>query len=165
MRFILLLLLFVFGCARAPIDMIKYAQQTGDYSYCAKADNYKLRCIAETEFEHNLIVEYDCCTSCEQPECFKYIDCGRGGLQEGCPMQEFCAVNESWLCEQTGGVVTTNVLTHYFNPRFCNCSEGVYISNYGCADCDSFEHEETKEYCFNVEENPDLAYFRKYCPE
>ncbi|UCD04424.1 MAG: hypothetical protein JSW73_02210 [Candidatus Woesearchaeota archaeon] len=153
----------------AGIAELRQGLKTGDYSYCDEAKDYRYRCIAEIELEKKLEVEYNCCSAdnCNRPECFKYIACGSGSSSlAGCPIEEYCAVDQIWLCEATGGVsnVSTNESQYLYSehvPRgFCNCSDSrQFIQNYGCADCDSFEHEETREYC----RKSNWGYFRKYC--
>lgn len=158
---------------QTQINFITLAQQSGDYSYCDQAGNYKNRCIAETELEQTLKVDYNCWSpsACSQPQCLKGIECGSGGDGSGgCPAQEYCTVNPVWLCENTGGKSDVSIENaqsvmyggSVLRKDFCSCSVGeVFINAYGCAKCDSFKNEETRSYC---QANPQLQYFEKSHP-
>ncbi len=128
--------------------LIELAQVTGDYSLCEKTETHRKRCIAEVELQQTILHNYGCndSTSCNNPECYAYMGCGGGGGDDavGCSVQEYCAVDQSWLCGKTGGVGGTK---DGFN---CVCPEGSnFIKGYGCAKCSDFAHEETRSYCEN----------------
>lgn len=178
--FLPLLLLLVVSCSandnsntplpETSIFAIYYAQGSGNSSYCDKAESYTDRCIAETELEMKLPVQYNCCFSsdCLKPSCVTFIGCGSGNSKDtgGCPIQEYCRVNPIWLCEETGGVASENDSEGFIPDNFCTCPNGeMYIENFGCADCDSFENEETRSYCKQERNETHFGntYFKKYC--
>lgn len=170
--------LLIFGCSsprpgtagpdmgsEQQMRLIGEAQHTGDYSLCEQAGDYRSRCIAETELQSQLVVRYDCCDpkDCRAPSCTSYTDCGGDG-GEGCAAAHFCTVNETWLCETTGGEPSGAIAeeTHgFWPPGFCICQGGKrYVSRFGCADCGSFVHEETRKYCSADNQH---QYFRSVC--
>ena len=168
---LLVLILFVSGCTQSIAipsgeKTIRYAQESGDYSFCDRAESYQMRCIAETELEQKLQVDYDCCSplNCNEPQCVKYRTCGSGGSDGGgCPVTEECTVSNVWLCESTGGKSDPILERGPSRARqgFCECPNGkVFLDGYGCADCTSFEQPKTREYC-----QKQVSYFHKVCPD
>ena len=155
---------FTFSIINSPISVISIVQRTGIYSFCEMGQSYKFRCIAETEFQETLKVDYECNSVdvCSSPQCFSYVDCGRGGGKDfGCPIEAFCTVDQTWLCVETGGVVTdfSDSGKRHGGNNVCLCpKDSNFINGYGCAACGEFDHEETRDYCNNPING---GYFRK----
>lgn len=148
------------------IDKIELAQSRIDYSICEDAGTYRFRCIAETELEERFNNKYVCCSDhCPDTVCIEEVRCGpdTSGLG-GCPPVTICMVNPTWLCTHTGGEANiTNIPgvdpEDIWPPSTCICPEGMtFIDNFGCADCESFTHLETREYC-----KGDQAYYQPVC--
>ena len=143
---------------------IESAQLTGDYSLCKNVGDMKAYCIAQTELQQGVLLNYKCTTEsgCGAPECYLYMDCGSGGGSSGgCPAQDYCVVDQTWICEQTGGTVDIPSRESVSNAAYyegwvdvakkagrCSCpANTTFIKSYGCTDCNSFTHVETQEYC------------------
>lgn len=168
---------FLFNHTGDDLGSVTKANLSGDFSLCEKLDTYRYMCIATTELHKTLPVSYNCSNpdSCDSPQCFSYIDCGfsntgtTGNQTAGCPIQSFCTVDQVWICEETGGVVQSKIketklefIRLWGGNNFCSCpSDKVFIDGYGCASCDSFEHDETRQFCENAKTWNSHPYFTK----